>query len=147
MSKRGSINALRFAGRNWSVGGIRPKKKRKKTKKEIHFEQICDKFNFKQEYNPNLYSKFLVDFKGIKSFKERVTIIKRVDSFKIYAIHNNIDFDINIFFKEKYYLTDFKKKYPELYKKKKQKTETKGLQLMDFLNSETLIKLKSKLKK
>ena len=135
MSKRGSKNSLKFADKSWGLSKMSPtpdadklkkekekedaKKKRKENKRKSiknQFQTICKKFNFEiTETNSFLHSKLERTFCEIGSSKIRIKTIQNIKSFKLYCIKYKETFTIEKYFEKKYYLTDFKKEYPDVY--------------------------------
>jgi len=162
MSKRGSTNAIRFAGKSYSFGKSKLKsavvkafskkknKKIKKTNKQKQFDEVCDKFNFKREGNEKLFLKLFLEFKNIKKFRERIQVIENIKYFDLYSVENKIPFTIDNYISLKYYRTDYKSLYPNLFEinhKRKSKKKDKKIifstnKLKDFFPISVIKKLK-----
>jgi len=134
MSKRSSLNAKRFAGKNWKLSksktsstnpdSIGEKKKnariaRKEAKEkriQSQFESLCKKFNLTNiDYNDENFKIIKNKFCRIKQSKKRIKALQGVKSFKIYCKKYNENFSLETYFNKQYYLTDFKKEFPDIY--------------------------------
>lgn len=150
MSKRGSRNAINFAGRSWGLGQrVRLKKNevKKNTKKsnftklkkqrdkldtsrnvrrKDKFDLICQKFDFKvtDDESKRLYDLLLNNFlelRATKGSKLANKSLKNVEYFKEYCKINRVNFKINIYFEQKFNNIDFDKKYTNGLRQKKRK--------------------------
>lgn len=152
MSKRGSRNAINFAGRNWSPGPrvrLKSNKVKKKTKKsnitklkkqrdklktsrnvrrKEKFDLICQKFDFKitDLESKQLYDLLLNNFlelRAMKGSKLANKSVKNVECFKEYCKVNKVNFSIKIYFEQKFNNVDFDKKYTNAQRLKKRKSK------------------------
>ena len=170
MSKRGSRNALNFSGKSWSVGGKFSKSRLKKKKsdnkrkardarRKAKFDLICEKFDFqiKKIEDKQLYDRLLKQFIELKAMKgSRVAnrSVENVEHFRSLCSQEKIEFNIKVYFDEKYNHLDFAKMHPELKPSKLTTTKNKrelnkktivkkNNSLSDLISEETLSKLKN----
>ena len=149
MSKRGSRNAINFAGKNWGHGRIKSstsKRKRKKSLSEIQFTELCQKFGFDEQNNPRTKAQLESEFNSHKS-RKRKEILKNADLYKKYCAKNKIDFNIVEFLLDKIYTKKFYLKTQTTDIKEKEKAKTNGNRISDFLTKEIILKLKNLNKK
>lgn len=162
MSKRGSKNAIRFAGKNWSLGrkGLKTSKskivksKRKKLENQkLYFTKVCKSFALKRTLeNEKLKEKIFDKYSQIYKRKLLKRSVKNVQYFKIYCEKFEKDFNLNNYITGNYHIIDFKENFPELItilktKKKNSKKVPKPIKkvqntLENFLPEEILLKLK-----
>ena len=162
MSKRASINAIRFAGKRWRTStrhatpilennnSEEQKSKQKKLKenkkeriqlsKKSQFERICKKFDNNEP--PQNIEKL---FYSIKSNTVRLKAMQNVKTFKLYCKKYCRDYSITNYFEGEYYKTDFKKKYPDVYFynviKENEKPKNKFSKESNSLNEQTINRL------
>jgi len=136
MSKRGSNNAKRFAGKNWKLSKkdtsspdpaklekeqkkIEAKKNREKKKEQRilgQFDKICEKFDFEiNDENKQTHNRLQKKFISIKSNKTRTQALQNVKSFKLYCKKYNESFLIEKYFDKNFHVTDFKSDFPDVY--------------------------------
>lgn len=125
MSKRGSLNAIRFAGTSYGYGKGKSKKVakskpvngRKKSKSVIQqqFDKVWLAFNPDNKQSNLSYFDIYHEFKKIKKFRERKLVISNVQYFDYYSVENNIPFTVEKYLLEKYYLLNYKELYPNLF--------------------------------
>src|SRR5690606_62066 len=136
MSKRGSRNAINFAGKNWGHGRImssKNKRNRKKNLADIQFTELCQKFGFDEENNPSTKAKLESEFKTHES-KKRIEILKNADFYKKYCKKNKIELNFIEFLIDRIYTKKFYLKTQATDKKEKLKTN--GNRISDFLTNE-----------
>jgi hypothetical protein len=169
MSKRGSRNAINFAGKNWSVGRKSLKSKKKKTKsinkqkerdkrRERNFNRICKKFDFeKTDENKIVYEKLLKKFIEIKGSKIAKRSFENIEYFKSFCAKYKTEFNIEIYFKEHYNSLNFPKRFPEIKKEKSELIKNPKRKInnhkaknrntfSNLVSEETLLKLKKVMK-
>ena len=149
MSKRGSRNAINFAGKNWGHGRIKSsknKRKRKKSLAEVQFTELCQKFDFNEQKYPRTKAKLESEFNTHKS-RKRKEILKKADLYKKYCKKNKIELNIVEFLLDRIYNKKFYLKTQTTDKKEKGKTKTNGNRISDFLSNEIILKLKNLNKK
>lgn len=132
MSKRGSHNAIHFAGKNWGLSKAKisstdiqqikktkrkERKEKKKRRIENQFGRIAEKFNLdiSKPKNLALFERTEKLFCSISSSKTRTAAVQNVKSFKLYCKKYDEDFQIENYFDKKYYLVNFKKDFPDVY--------------------------------
>lgn len=121
MSKRASVNAIRFSGNPWDKVKRSGSKKKKVSKVQRNtqrrdkirldkLEKICQRFGFErtqenEEYYQQLH-KLFIETVGVTELRDSLTNIKY---YKHYCMENNISFDIKTYFNGKYYKRNFPK--------------------------------------
>ena len=173
MSKRGSKNAIKFSGKNWSTGRNRAKKNKNiKSQAEIQFITLCQKFGFDRTKNPLIFAELEAEFKSeFISHKpiKRKEILKKADLYKKHCKKYKIKLNIYEYLMNKLYDKNFyinsekiiekvkknlktKEKKPKVKfnsekKKLKLRPILKGGKISDFLTKEVILKLKNLNKK
>lgn len=128
MSKRGSRNAINFAGKNWTFreesaqGAIDHKQLRAKIrgqKKDARLEsrwiRLCEKFKYSLEHeqldtSDNLKSRFYM----IKGNTNNLKALQNVKSFRLYCKKYNEVFSLENYLVKQYYAVNYKKDFPDV---------------------------------